>query len=72
MFAYNSTEYMTSEVFKLILISNVYYLSVQISVTLLYFPVLCQVVACMFCKRTCHMICFDLDISIMCLLRIQP
>lgn len=39
---------MTSEVFKLIFISNLYYLSVQISVTLFYFQVLCQVEVLMY------------------------
>ena len=55
VFAYNSTEYMTSEVFKLIFICNLYYLSVQLSVTLLYFSFFCKVRVLN--KRTCHMVC---------------
>ena len=69
MFAHNSTKYTISEVFKLILISNLWYLSVQKSVTLLYFPVLCQVVVLI---EYVSKYCFHLDISTMCLLRIQP
>lgn len=69
VFAYNSTKYTISEVFKLILISNLWYLSVQKSVTLLYFPVLCQVVVLI---EYVSKYCFHLDISTMCLLRIQP
>lgn len=68
----NTYVYVTSEVFKLIFISNLYYLSVQISVTLFYFQVLCQVEVLMYVQCTCHMICCHLGISIMCLLRIQP